>query len=427
MVRCYIALGSNIGDRRKYLRDAVMVLLQHPQVGFVAQSPVYQTPALLPENAPKEWNIAFLNQVVALDTALEPLALLALLKHTEETLGRRMRGHWGPREIDCDLLLYADEVIDCPSLQVPHPRMCERRFVMQPLNDIAPDVTVNGKAVAAWLGLLPDDPGMQLYVAKPALMGILNVTPDSFSDGGRYFDPESALKQLRTLVEHGADVIDIGAESTRPGALALSYAKEWARLEPLLSRICQEFGDRTWRLSIDTYHPETAQKAIAFGVDWINDVTGFIDEAMIDVVRAEKVSLVVMHSLGVPADPSVTMPADIPVTAALIHWANSTVERLESEGIGRERIILDPGIGFGKTAEQSIQLMDDAPIIVRSVQGVTWLYGHSRKSFMKTRGAESMADRDAMTLGYSALLAKAGVDYVRVHDVAAHKALFRYN
>lgn len=425
MTRCYIALGSNIGDRLLTLRRAIGYFAMHPSVVVFRVSPVYETPALLPDDAPADWDIPFLNQVVEMEVMLSPTMLLELLKDCEKHLGRKNRGHWGPREIDCDLLLYGNENIESDSLKVPHPRMCQRRFVLQPLVDIAPQLIIHDVTAVTWLEALPEDSHVRRYNPAPALVGILNLTPDSFSDGGRHASMENALSYLQSLLDDGADVIDVGAESTRPGARVLSWEEEWGRLSAFMHAVKKKYPSRTWKLSVDTYHPETAQRALEAGADWINDVSGFSDPRMLSAVRATTASVVCMHSLTVPADPTVTFVNNVDVVGEISAWAVDTLRRLEEGGIDRNRVILDPGIGFGKTALQSLELVTRAAELASAISGTRWLYGHSRKSFMSILGIDVPGERDVLTLAYSAQLASSGIAFLRVHDVSRHKSLLR--
>ena len=243
------------------------------------------------------------------------------------------------------------------------------------------------------------------------LVGIINVTPDSFSDGGKNLSPQAAIAAAKQLIEDGATVIDIGAESTRPGATPVSPQDEWQRLLPVLEGLrgsCKA-------ISVDTRHARTAEKALAAGAHWINDVSGFSDDAMIAAVRDADCALVVMHSLSVPADKNIVLPADADVADMLITWAEQRFAALEKAGIVRERIIFDPGLGFGKTAAQSWKIIED--IHHFDVLGVPLLIGHSRKSFL------GEGNRDAKTLDISKQLIAKGVNYLRVHDVRAHEEL----
>lgn len=246
------------------------------------------------------------------------------------------------------------------------------------------------------------------------LMGIVNLTPDSFSDGGQHFAPEAALAALARMAAEGASVIDIGAESTRPGATPLSHEEEWQRLAPVLSQLPALAGVE---YSLDTRHAATAQKALSLGVHWINDVSGFADPAMRAAVRDSSCKLVVMHSLSVPADKQVTLPEQVDVVAELLAFASARIAELLAEGIAKERIIFDIGIGFGKTPVQCMKLLHDIEHF-KELE-VKLLVGHSRKSFL----AGLSGNRDEATLAVSQYLMTKQVDYLRVHDVAAHKTV----
>lgn len=250
------------------------------------------------------------------------------------------------------------------------------------------------------------------------LVGILNLTPDSFSDGGQYADAGAIRAAALRMAEAGAAVIDVGAESTRPGATPLSPEQEWARLEPFFVEALPALRKHPVEISIDTRHPETATRALSHGVDWINDVSGNAHPDMADAVRRASCRLVLMHSLGVPADPAVTLPEEADPVHTLLQWAEREIQVLAARGIGRERIIFDPGIGFGKTMEQSWE-------IVRRMEefrplGLPLLAGHSRKSFLRRVSDNPAEGRDDATLAVSAYLAARGVDYLRVHAVARH-------
>jgi len=252
-------------------------------------------------------------------------------------------------------------------------------------------------------------------MSKTKLVAIVNVTPDSFSDGGKYFRPEEAVKVIEQHIADGADIIDIGAESTRPGAIPLTSDEEWQRLEPVFKIL--PMGT----FSLDTRHAETARKALDYGIDWINDVSGFSDMVMLDTVKNSDCKLVVMHSLSIPADKNIVMPESVDVVQEIMEFAKKRIGEMASAGIARDRIIFDPGIGFGKTARQSWAIIDSTEHF--SILGVPLLIGHSRKSFLSDRPGES---RDEQTLAVSQTLVKRGVAYLRVHDVAAHKRMLAH-
>ncbi len=258
---------------------------------------------------------------------------------------------------------------------------------------------------------------------RTALVGILNITPDSFSDGGDFLDAQSALTHAEQLLRDGATIIDIGAESTRPGAVLLSPEQEWTRLAPVLEPLIALAATHHAEISLDTRHPETARRALALGVSWINDQSGITSRVMRTTLANASCKVVLMHSLGLPADPRNTFPEDADAVQLMKDFFVTRLRDLEKAGIARDRIILDPGIGFGKTAEQSVALLSRVDEL--QSLGLPLFIGHSRKSFLKLYSDAPAAERDEATLVFSEALMKAGVDYLRVHNVAAHFALLQ--
>ena len=253
------------------------------------------------------------------------------------------------------------------------------------------------------------------------LVGILNITPDSFSDGGAFDTVESALAQAEAMIAQGVAVIDVGAESTRPGADSLTPQEEWQRLELILPEIIRKAHEATIRVSLDTHHAGVAEKGLEAGVDWINDVSGFTDPAMQKIVAQYDGPLVMMHALSIPADPAQVINNRLDPVTEVISFFQQQPEILEKEGIDSQRIILDPGIGFGKTAMQSLMLL--ARWQELRALGLPILMGHSRKSFFSLFTEKPAEERDELTLAFSSLLAMQGVDYLRVHNVASHARL----
>jgi len=254
----------------------------------------------------------------------------------------------------------------------------------------------------------------------PAVMGILNVTPDSFSGDGQL--GSAAVDAAERLVAEGADILDIGAESTRPNGVALDSDAEWQRLAPVLSALALRPWRSRVRLSVDTRHAHTAARALALGVDIINDVTGLADPAMLAALQVQPCDVVVMHALTVPVNPALTLPEDCDVVQYILSWKAAVTETAVAAGVDPARLVYDPGIGFGKSARQSLVLMLGAAALVAS--GGRWLFGHSRKSFLKLFTQADAAQRDDLTLALSAGLAAAGVHIVRVHAVGRHVSLF---
>ncbi len=401
-----LGLGSNVGNRRQNLGGAVCALSSY--IENIRLSPLFESSALLPDGAPQSWDMPFYNMALVGETTMKPSDLLAITQNIEQQLGRNKAGHWSPREIDIDILAMGSMVVDIPALKIPHRELLKRDFALLPLASLAP----------AWVHPLVKKTAGELaagfaqnelkLVKSPKLTGIINITPDSFSDGGKNLSPQTALKAIDEMIEDGADIIDIGAESTRPSATALTHEQEWERLEPVLLSLQSKVY-----FSIDTRHPQTAAKAIALGAGWVNDVSGFSNQEMVESVRGSDCKLVVMHSLSVPADKNIILPEKHDPVELIIKWAKKRFAELEKAGIGRERLIFDPGIGFGKNAQQSMAIINGAERFAEL--GVPVLFGHSRKSFLG-----DVAGDDA-TIKISQILADKGVDYLRVHNIKRHK------
>jgi 2-amino-4-hydroxy-6-hydroxymethyldihydropteridine diphosphokinase / dihydropteroate synthase len=415
----YLGLGSNQGDRRANLSRALSLLPAHG-VSVTRVSPVVESPAMLPDDAPADWNQPFLNLVAQCETTASPEEVLGALKQIEHELGRVDRGRWAPRPIDLDILLWGRETFATDMLRVPHPGIAERAFVLTPLAALAPRLTIPGLGRRTVLEIARDS-GHHL----PLWMGIVNLTPDSFSDGGDLADDASIDARVDALFATGAQFIDLGAESTRPGATPLTADEEWARLAPTLERLLDRYRGSLLRprISIDTYHLGTARRAVALGVDVINDVSGLTHPAMMELATSGTADWVAMHNLGVPADKTRVLPPDQDPTDAVEQWLEERLVEWARAGLDLARVIFDPGVGFGKNALQSLRLL-------RSVQrfqryGVRLLVGHSRKSFMHHVAPASREERDLFTVGASLKLCAEGVDILRVHNVAAHSAAYR--
>lgn len=416
----YLGLGSNLGDRRGQLRDALQMLADGIEVGQV--SPVVESPALLPADAPAEWNAPFLNLVAECRSDLPPDALLMRLKAIEQSLGRDTGPRWAPRPIDIDILLYDDLCVDTAALTIPHAGLEQRAFFLTPLAALRPGLVLprsrSGRPVTVLEAL------RRLGTPIPLWMGIVNLTPDSFSDGGRLGDWTAVETHIDEMLSSGVHLLDFGAESTRPGARPLSPDEEWRRLEPILARCIDKLSPDPLRpaISIDTYHPDVAARALSLGADTINDVGGLTDPAMIALAAETRADFIAMHNLGLPADPAVRLATDESATDQVERWLDEQLRAWEAAGIDIDRLTFDPGIGFGKTSLQSIGLLRD--IRRFATKGIRLLVGHSRKSFMSGFAARTLHDRDLVTIGSSLALC-GSVDILRVHNVADHVCAWR--
>jgi dihydropteroate synthase len=256
-----------------------------------------------------------------------------------------------------------------------------------------------------------------LAMDRPQIMGILNVTPDSFSDGGRFLDPAAALAQAQAMVAEGAALLDIGGESTRPGAAEVPVAQEIARTEPVIAAL----RDAGVPLSIDTRKAAVAQAALAAGAGIVNDVSALIfDAGMAGVVAAAQVPLVLMHAQGTPATMQ-DAPLYDNVLLDVYDWLERRIAVAEAAGIARGCIVVDPGIGFGKTVAHNLALIRGLSLF--HGLGCPVLLGASRKRFIGTVSGEEQADhRVAGSLAVALAGAAQGVQLLRVHDVAETRA-----
>ncbi|KAF3363123.1 Dihydropteroate synthase [Chlamydiales bacterium STE3] len=256
---------------------------------------------------------------------------------------------------------------------------------------------------------------------KTKIMGILNITPDSCYDGGRFFALEKALNRAFSMVEEGADLIDVGGESTRPGASPVPLDEELRRVIPVIKAIREE---STIPISIDTMKPEVAEEAIRAGATMINDVTGFDDLKMIDTARKHGVALCVMHMKGNPLTMQNDPHYEEGIIPCLLDWFAKKIDRLISSGIDKNKIILDPGIGFGKTVVDNVKILQNVPKLQKL--GFPLLLGASRKSFLTKICNKERDQLLAASLAAHMTGAIAEVDYIRVHDVREHRDMLSF-
>jgi dihydropteroate synthase len=257
--------------------------------------------------------------------------------------------------------------------------------------------------------------------AQPILMGVVNVTPDSFSDGGEFFTTESAVEQGRRLAAEGAQIIDIGGESTRPGAEAVSADEELGRVIPVISKLRNSVSAF---LSIDTSKASVARAALDAGATIINDVTGGrADREMFAVAAERKAALIIMHMQGTPRTMQAA-PHYEDVVGEVANFFRQQYDRVLECGVDAMAVAFDPGIGFGKTVEHNLTLLanleclriDDRPLVI----------GVSRKSSLaKMIGSNAMEDRLAPTIAFTALLRERGANVFRVHNVKENMAALR--
>jgi 2-amino-4-hydroxy-6-hydroxymethyldihydropteridine diphosphokinase / dihydropteroate synthase len=397
-------------------------------------SPLYASEALLPQGAPNHWQRPYINAAVKISTDLTPQALIKALKHIEADIGRQQSARWSPRVVDIDLLAWGQHHQATADLTIPHPALLSRPFALWPLLDLAPDWVVptpgpdQGK-LAACFAKDWGDPHTGLNaplktqriphrIDTPILVGICNITPDSFSDGNATRSIDESITHAMTMAQQGAEIIDIGAESTRPGAAPLSAAQEWQRLAPVLDALKNHDGHTTaWQpqISIDSYHAQTIERCIAWGADWINDVSGRWASHFLP--QHPTLKWVLMRPKSQPLQGT-----GLDCVQSCLHWAQTQYTALRALGVSDHQFVFDPGIGFGCDSHQSYALLNHLDLLAS--QSVPLYIGHSRKSFLASYSTAAAAERDPETLAVSLHCATHGVAYLRVHQVAWHARAF---
>lgn len=249
-----------------------------------------------------------------------------------------------------------------------------------------------------------------LQLHRPLVMGIVNVTPDSFSDGGQHAEPRTAIAHAQTLLDQGADILDIGGESSRPGSPRLSHAQEWDRISLVLRELVR------WNVpvSVDTYHPDTMRRALDMGVDIINDIHALRIPGALDVVAASTAGVCLMHMQGEPGTMQ-QAPHYVDIGREVRAFLLDRAQALTARGVGASRIALDPGFGFGKTLEHNLALAHALGGLV--AEGYPVLIGVSRKSMLGELLGRRVDDRLAGSLAAALACIASGAQIVRVHDV----------
>ncbi len=252
-----------------------------------------------------------------------------------------------------------------------------------------------------------------LILERPSIMGILNVTPDSFSDGGQFHRVDTALGQARRMLDEGAAIIDIGGESTRPGADAVSADAEIERVVPVIEALRRESD---CPISVDTSKPDVMTAAAAAGASMINDVRALSEPAALETAARLGLPVCLMHMQGQPRTMQEN-PAYDDVVADVIDFLEERVSACEAAGLSRDRIVLDPGFGFGKSVEHNVRLLANLPQL--KAAGLPVLAGLSRKSTLGALTGRAVDERLPASLAAATIACLRGADILRVHDVAA--------
>eukprot|EP00924_Labyrinthula_sp_SR-Ha-C_P001541 maker-scaffold_18-snap-gene-1.1-mRNA-1 protein AED:0.01 eAED:0.01 QI:14/1/1/1/1/1/4/104/467 len=447
-----IALGSNVEKRSLYFSEFLQKIRKESRIKLKNTSYLYYSKPHL--NTEQD---NFVNAAVEVETSFSPDELLSFLQFHE--IGKNKTHRYSPRKLDLDILLFENDLVDNPQLQIPHPRIQERSFVLQPLLDLGygtsllPGTDMTFSDLARKISLKEDPTACTRsseLVTKysdvpklfentflcPLLMGILNLTPDSFSDGGKYTTLPGALTQSEKMIEQGAAIIDLGAESTRPQATPVSEYEEISRLKPFLNSFLQKKSKVG--LSVDTFKPAVAQFTLENGVNMVNDVAGenrakngtcensyFGAGDMYETVASSLAQICVMHNRGTPT----TMDNQILYDSIddVNQWLDNRVNCLVQEYyIPKWNIWVDPGIGFAKTMEQNLELLRHLDKTYSVHENV--LLGTSRKRIVKylvenpDATLEELDQATALTTLHGQYK---GANIFRVHNIAASKTALK--
>jgi dihydropteroate synthase/2-amino-4-hydroxy-6-hydroxymethyldihydropteridine diphosphokinase len=410
-----IALGGNLpsreGAHRETLRRA-LPFIEAEGLKILARSSLWLTEPVPRSNHP--W---YANQVISVATDLSPETLLAALQRVETRFERERSIKDAPRTLDLDLIVYGDAIIDTEHLIVPHPRMHLRAFVLAPLQEIAPGFShpVSGQTVETLLAA-SDRTGICRLRDVPLLMGVVNVTPDSFSDAKPLLETDLAIAHALQLMDEGADILDIGGESTRPGATPVEPAEEQRRILPVIEAIAGIAAARGRLISVDTRYASTMALVIKAGATMINDVSALSGTNSAAVIAEAKLPIILMHMQGTPQTMQ-NNPAYDDVVGEVAQFLDAACQRGIAAGIHPEQLWVDPGIGFGKTLAHNIALLNATARF--GANGRKTLVGASRKGFIARIDRDGAAsERLGGSIAAALAAASRGATAVRVHDVA---------
>lgn len=433
MPRYVLGLGSNLKYPLIQLRNAIEEIKNNHEILIQAYSQIYLSEALIPENAPTSWDLPFLNAAILIETKKNPKELLQEIKLIEEKLGRNPNHEfWSPREIDIDILCSDYLVTSDDDLTIPHKELLNRSFALLPLLDVLPNwhhpkaLDLNLNEYAKNLNLEQKTQVTNQLLFGPEIMGILNITPDSFSDGGQFDSVENAIKQFNKLVDEGAHIIDIGAESTKKNAISISHTEEWKRLKPLLDKLDEIYPNLKIKpkISIDTRHWQTIEKCLNYSfVQMINDIEGSdIAEKGALLEGRPDVSYIMMDNWRNTSEiqflDDQVHEKSISDFERVYFFAERQLDYLVASGMNKNQIIFDPGFGFAKSSETVRNLIYRLNELKQHLN-IKILVGHSRKQSVVNplNFIDKNSNFDFETALISSYLMEHNVDIIRTHNV----------
>lgn len=417
-----LGIGSNLQNPIRNLRQALSEIKKSSVFEVVRVSSIYESDAQLPDNSSVDWNKKFLNAVVLcrVSESVSAEGLLHEIKNIEVIMGRESSERWAPRLIDIDILYWCSENHHSDKISIPHARLRERPFALLPLMEVWPYLKLK---LPDWSDQFIETKPFNTRVSQkyfwPKMVGILNITKDSFSDGGQYLNLENLQSRYHKLIDQGAEIIDIGAESTRPGAQAVSEQQELENLSWALGELKNPID-----ISLDSRHPHVVSRILEkYKINYLNDVTGFSDSQMKSILKESKLPAFVMHSLSIPPRADQILNESQNPCEQLIFWWKNKLNELVNYGVNSENLIFDPGIGFGKSKLQNMYILKQLEQFSEIKNSI--MIAHSRKSFLLLLSDRPAGQRDLETALITKDLNLAYVQYLRVHDIESQMIALR--
>lgn len=416
---CILSIGSNAtGSKFDKLESSLVLLSAINGVRIKNISSVYKTKPMVktfPDSIAECEE--FLNLVCILETFIQnPIEMLACIENIESQLGKihTKEKTWKARDIDIDILSWNNKYYNDGNIIIPHYDMHNRSFVLDPLSEICDNINTQ----IGPIDLLKHRLSIKEKQAQKML--IINVTPDSFSDGGEMMKHEALYSKISNAFENYVQIIDIGAQATSPNKTQIEAKIEIERLIPafeIINGLKEKYKYIRPKISLDSYNYDVVKFILErYDLDIINDVSGCIDIRLAKLAIDYDKKYVLQHSITIPTDKNITIPISLDPIQEINNWFDEKIKTLSNIGLEKSNIIIDPGIGFGKTAYQDYHIIQNIEHIFH--HGCRVLVGHSRKSFIKNiYHISDINNLDKRTTDLSYELIDKGVNILRLHDV----------
>ncbi|ASG68284.1 2-amino-4-hydroxy-6-hydroxymethyldihydropteridine pyrophosphokinase [Francisella halioticida] len=417
-----IGIGTNIGFTLENIHLAIEALSVNQNIKILKKAGLYSSKALLKENAPKDWDINFINTAIKISSTLSPSELLVVLKNIEKDIGRDLNAPvWSPRIIDLDILAAEDLILETDELIIPHKELINRNFALAPLLELSKGwyhpkkVDINLNIKLKELGKIKK---LKQNHSNTMRMGIINLSYQSFSDG--HFDDDRRESNLYELIENGAEIIDIGAESTKPNARVISVDEEFKKLNIFLEYIKSNTANLKYKplISIDTRKLDVMHKILEKHHDiiWmVNDVECNDIEQKSKLIAKYNKKYVITHNLGITDRDQYLNKQN--AIDNICKYIEEKKQILINNGLAKENIYFDVGFGFGKKADTAKYLLENF-IKIKERLDLKALIGHSRKpSILGLTKDDNLKSLDRATRELSKKLEKINIEIIRIHKI----------